>query len=76
MSQDVTDGGAGLDETAYGLPEEAAKRGISVPTAPRFNIYTAMLLVGFFALSIACGLMYLELRQYDFEFKPPAYITK
>lgn len=37
---------------------------------PGFNVYGTMQLVGFIAICIACGLLYLEMKRYNFNSTP------
>ncbi len=37
---------------------------------PPMNVYTAMLLLAFVAISIGCLMLVLDLAQYNFEIKP------
>jgi len=40
------------------------------PGKPSVNVYTAMLLLAFVAISIGCLMMVLNLAQYDFVIQP------
>lgn len=47
----------------------AASRGVVVEK-PKADIYTVMLIVSLVAIVIGCLCLYLEMRAYDFNFKP------
>jgi len=43
----------------------------SPSTRPPVNVYTAMLVLAFIAISIACIVLALDLNQYNFQLVPP-----
>ena len=45
-------------------PNSASPRDSGVVQKQQLNVYTVMLIVAFFAISIACLLLYLELRRW------------
>ena len=48
----------------------ADNSGYSAPR-PAMNVYTAMLVLSFVAISIGCLVLSLDLNQYEFKMEPP-----
>ena len=47
---------------------DPSQRGVIVEK-PKFNVYTMMLLLSLIAILIGCLCLYLEMKEYNFEFK-------
>ena len=41
------------------------------PPRPAMNVYTAMLVLSFVAISIGCLVLALDMNQYEFKMEPP-----
>jgi hypothetical protein len=47
---------------------DPSQRGVVVEK-PKANIYTMLLIISFIAIVIGCLMLYLEMKEYNFEFK-------